>query len=87
MQPVTKKKEGMKMFKSIKSKVMGFAALAAATAANAAPAWATGNASGDSVSSAFDEVMTYAAPIGIGVVVAVAGIRVVIKLINRGAGK
>lgn len=71
----------------MKKKILGLAALASAAAANAAPAWATGDASGDSVSSAFDEVMTYAAPIGIGVVVAVAGIRVVIKLINRGAGK
>ena len=75
------------MFKNLKTKIYCLAGLAAATAANAAPAWATGNASGDSVSSAFDEVMTYAAPIGSGVVVAVAGIRVVIKLINRGAGK
>lgn len=71
----------------MKKKILGLAALASAAAANAAPAWATGDASGDSVSAAFDEVMTYAAPIGIGVVVAVAGIRVVIKLINRGAGK
>lgn len=71
----------------MKKKILGLAALASAAAANAAPAWATGDASGDSVSNAFDEVMTYAAPIGIGVVVAVAGIRVVIKLINRGAGK
>ena len=55
----------------MKKKILGLAALASAAAANAAPAWATGKASGDSVSSAFDEVMTYAAPIGIGVVVAV----------------
>lgn len=75
------------MFKNLKTKIYCLTGLAMATAANAAPAWATGNASGDSVSSAFDEVMSYAAPIGIGVVVAVAGIRVVIKLINRGAGK
>ena len=75
------------MFKNLKTKIMCMAGLVGATVANAAPAWATGDASGDSVSSAFDEVMTYAAPIGIGVVVAVAGIRVVIKLINRGAGK
>lgn len=71
----------------MKKKILALAALASAAVANAAPAWATGEASGDSVSDAFDEVMTYAAPIGIGVVVAVAGIRVVIKLINRGAGK
>lgn len=75
------------MFKNFKTKVYGLACLAAATAANAAPAWATGGAAADSVKDSFDEVMTYAAPIGIGVVVAVAGIRVVIKLINRGAGK
>ena len=74
------------MFKTIKSKVMGLAALAA-TAANAAPSWATGNASADSVSNSISDVIEYAAPIGIGVVVAVAGVRVVIKLINRGAGK
>lgn len=73
--------------KNMKKKILALAAAGSAVAAHAAPAWATGNASGDSVSSAFDEVMTYAAPIGIGVVVAVAGIRVVIKLINRGAGK
>ena len=75
------------MFNNLKTKIMCTAGLIGATVANAAPAWATGKASGDSVSTAFDEVMTYAAPIGIGVVVAVAGIRVVIKLINRGAGK
>lgn len=73
--------------KNMKKKILGLAAAGSAVAAHAAPPWATGDASGDSVSSAFDEVMTYAAPIGIGVVVAVAGIRVVIKLINRGAGK
>lgn len=75
------------MFKNLKTKILCTAGLVGATVANAAPTWATGNASGDSVSTAFNEVMTYAAPIGIGVVVAVAGIRVVIKLINRGAGK
>ena len=77
----------MGCLRTSKQKSIVLLGLAAATAANAAPAWATGNASADSVKSAFDEVMTYAAPIGIGVVVAVAGIRVVIKLINRGAGK
>lgn len=35
----------------------------------------------------FDDVLTKAAPIAIAVVVGVAGVRVVIKLINRGAGK
>lgn len=75
------------MLKNIKTKLMVASGLAYAAAANAAPAWATGEAAGDSVASAFDEVLTYAAPIGIGVVVGVAGVRVVIKLINRGAGK
>lgn len=75
------------MFKNLKTKIYCAAGLIGATVANAAPAWATGGASADSVKDSFDEVMTYAAPIGIGVVVAVAGIRVVIKLINRGAGK
>ena len=42
------------MFKNLKTKVYCLAGLAAATAANAAPAWATGNASGDCKASAFD---------------------------------
>lgn len=75
------------MLKKLKTKIMVTAGMVGATVANAAPGWATGDASSDSVSSAFEDVMTYAAPIGIGVVVAVAGVRVVIKLINRGAGK
>lgn len=75
------------MLKNLKTKIMVTAGLVGATLANAAPDWATGNASADSIKNSFDEVMTLAAPIGIGVVVAVAGVRVVIKLINRGAGK
>lgn len=35
----------------------------------------------------FDGVLTSVAPIAIAVVVGVAGVRVAIKLINRGAGK
>lgn len=35
----------------------------------------------------FDGVLSSAAPVAIAVVVGVAGVRVVIKLINRGAGK
>lgn len=38
-------------------------------------------------SSSFDGILTTVAPIAIAVVVGVAGIRVAIKLINRGAGK
>lgn len=37
--------------------------------------------------SVFDGVLTSVAPIAIAVVVGVAGVRVAIKLINRGAGK
>ncbi|MBR3073597.1 hypothetical protein [Fibrobacter sp.] len=35
----------------------------------------------------FDGVLSKAAPVALAVVVGVAGVRVVIKLINRGAGK
>lgn len=76
------------MIKKLGSKIMAIPAVAAVAsfAAEEAPAWttATGMPSGP---SAFDGVLGYAAPIGIGVVVGVAGVRVVIKLINRGAGK
>lgn len=75
------------MLKKLKTKIMVTAGMVGASLANAAPGWASGDASSDSVSNAFEDVMSYAAPIGIGVVVAVAGVRVVIKLINRGAGK
>lgn len=75
------------MFKNVKTKIVGLALTAAAAANAAAPSWATGDASSDSVTSLFDGVLEYAAPIGIAVVVGVAGVRVVIKLINRGAGK
>ena len=70
------------MFKTAKAKLAALGAAAMATAANAAPAWAD-----TAASSSFDDVLAYAAPIAIGVVVGVAGVRVVIKLINRGAGK
>ncbi len=38
-------------------------------------------------STGFGDVVASAAPVAIAVVVAVAGVRVFIKLINRGAGK
>ena len=38
-------------------------------------------------STGFGDVVAAAAPVAIAVVVAVAGVRVFIKLINRGAGK
>lgn len=78
----------MNKLKNLKNKLVVAGLTLGPTLANAAdPGWATGGASGDSVKTAFEDVMSYAAPIGIGVVVAVAGVRVVIKLINRGAGK
>lgn len=52
-------------------------------ASTAGPAWWP-----DSVTtSVFDGVLQSVAPIAIAVVVGVAGVRVAIKLINRGAGK
>lgn len=47
-----------------------------------APDWAT-NLSADS----FDSILGEVAPIALAVVFGVAGVRVAIKLINRGAGK
>lgn len=59
------------------------AAVASFAQTSSAPTWWP-----DSVtSSSFDGILTTVAPIAIAVVVGVAGIRVAIKLINRGAGK
>lgn len=69
-------------------KLLAIPAIASvASFAAEAPAWATGNAAESAVTGAFDGVLSYAAPVAIAVVVGVAGVRVVIKLINRGAGK
>ena len=68
------------MKNKLKAAVLGGAALA--TAANAQ---ITGIVPTDTVD--FSSVVSYAAPIALAVVVSVAGIRVVIKLINRAAGK
>ncbi len=54
-----------------------------AQAGASAPAWWPESVT----SSSFDGILTTVAPIAIAVVVGVAGIRVAIKLINRGAGK
>lgn len=59
--------------------------LSGAAVATAANAQITGIVPTDSVD--FSSVVQYAAPIALAVVVSVAGIRVVIKLINRAAGK
>lgn len=72
------------MFKNVKTKIAGLA-LAGAAAANAAAPTYLGTA--DSVSGQFEDVLSFGAPVAIAVVVGVAGVRVVIKLINRGAGK
>ena len=63
--------------------IPGIAAVSSFASTSTAPAWWP-----DSVtSSSFDGILTTVAPIAIAVVVGVAGIRVAIKLINRGAGK
>lgn len=75
------------MFKSVKSKIIAGIATASAFASNAMaadPSWWPASGADSSV---FDDVLSSAAPIAIAVVVGVAGVRVVIKLINRGAGK
>ena len=62
--------------------IPGVAAIASFAQTNTAPQWAQ-DLSGDEFNSILGEV----APIAIAVVVGVAGVRVAIKLINRGAGK
>lgn len=67
-------------------KLLAIPALAAVSSfaqADNAPAWWPSSVT----SSSFDGILTTVAPIAIAVVVGVAGIRVAIKLINRGAGK
>lgn len=75
----------------IRNKILGLGALATAVSSGAfasggstttAPDWAT-NLSADS----FDAILSKVAPIALAVVFGVAGVRVAIKLINRGAGK
>lgn len=54
----------------------------AQTPSTTAPAWATSMSAGE-----FTAIIGEVAPIALTVVFAVAGVRVAIKLINRGAGK
>lgn len=77
------------MFKNLGAKIMAIPAVAAVAsfAAAEAPGWTTATGMPSASEGAFDGVLEYAAPIAIAVVVGVAGVRVVIKLINRGAGK
>lgn len=67
-------------------KLMAVPAVAAvasfATEPGAAPEWATSMSA-----SEFTAIIGEVAPIALTVVFAVAGVRVAIKLINRGAGK
>lgn len=69
----------------LKSLIIAGSALAGSAMAQTAsgPSWAPSTVT----STAFDSTLAWAAPIAIAVVVGVAGVRVVIKLINRGAGK
>ena len=59
-------------------------AAVASFAQSTGPSWWPTTGVDDTV---FDGVLTKVAPIAIAVVVGVAGVRVAIKLINRGAGK
>lgn len=71
------------MFNKVKNWLIGSAAFATAVMADqAAPGWAT-----ELSASEFTSIIGEVAPIALTVVFAVAGVRVAIKLINRGAGK
>lgn len=67
-------------------KILAIPAVAAvasmASTTPAAPTWATTLSAGQ-----FDAILGEVAPIALAVVFGVAGVRVAIKLINRGAGK
>lgn len=71
------------MFNKAKNWLIGSAAFATAVMAEeSAPDWATQLSAGE-----FTSIIGEVAPIALTVVFAVAGVRVAIKLINRGAGK
>lgn len=72
------------MFKKLMAipAVAAVASFANTGSGTTAPDWAT-SLSADQ----FDSILGEVAPIAIAVVVGVAGVRVAIKLINRGAGK
>lgn len=63
--------------------IPGLAAVASFASTPAAPSWWPATVT----NSSFDGILTTVAPIAIAVVIGVAGVRVAIKLINRGAGK
>lgn len=62
--------------------VAAIASFASEPSTGTAPEWATNLSS-----EGFDSILTEVAPIALAVVFGVAGVRVAIKLINRGAGK
>ena len=70
------------MSKKILLAVPGLAAVSSFASTNT-PSWWPSTVT----SSSFDGVLETIAPIAIAVVIGVAGVRVAIKLINRGAGK
>ena len=70
------------MSKKLLLAVPGLAAVSSFAQTTAPSGWPSGVDS-----TLFDGVLSQAAPIALAVVVGVAGVRVVIKLLNRGAGK
>lgn len=78
------------MFDSLKSKLIAGGSLIA----SAVPTFASESGSSSVTwwpssvnNTVFDGILQTVAPIAIAVVIGVAGVRVAIKLINRGAGK
>lgn len=73
----------------VKSKLFGLAAMGTALASGAfAEDGQVPTTWTDSIkASSFGDILTKIAPIAISVAIGVAGVRVAIKLINRGAGK
>ena len=63
--------------------IPGIAAVSSFASTSTAPSWWPSSVD----STVFDSTLLTVAPIAIAVVVGVAGVRVAIKLINRGAGK
>lgn len=71
------------MFTKVRNLLIGGAAAATAAMADTGVHWWPSSVN----ETAFDATLTTVAPIAIAVVIGVAGVRVAIKLINRGAGK
>lgn len=71
------------MFTKVRNFLIAGAAAATAAMADNSVAWWPASVD----KTAFDGTLETVAPIAIAVVIGVAGVRVAIKLINRGAGK